>query len=179
MEPIKETASAVPVDKLLDGGYGAVARLVQDEEEQLMVPVKANAFLASLSRIDDNRMIKYKKSDRNKFHIETYSVGEREKMMGFPAGYVAKPLRRLFSELTENAFLQPENTKDGKSYRDFLPREFWHYRHRCSFKFQPSTQPPYFQLEISSPQEGKSTTSFYSEDQYCKHLVGNAWSIPV
>lgn len=58
-ERIKEVASAVPVDDLIDEGYGAVARLLQSEDEQLRMPVKANNFLASISRIDDDRMISW------------------------------------------------------------------------------------------------------------------------
>ena len=72
------------VDTLLDDGYGAVARLVAGGDDDMTV-VKANAFLASNSRIDDKRMVKYKKPDnaassnsRTKYEIETYSVGERE-----------------------------------------------------------------------------------------------------
>lgn len=73
------------VDTLLDDGYGAVARLVAGGDDDMTV-VKANAFLASNSRIDDKRMVKYKKkpdnaassNSRMKYEIETYSVGERE-----------------------------------------------------------------------------------------------------
>ena len=81
---IKEVAFAVSVDTLLDDGYGAVERLVAGGDDDMTV-VKANAFLASNSRIDDTRMVKYKKPDnaassnsRTKYKIETYSVGERE-----------------------------------------------------------------------------------------------------
>lgn len=180
---IKEVASMVSADSLLDEGFGAVARLLQDEDE-MSTPVKANAFLASLSRIDDNRMMKYEIEDEStskpnaQYLLKRYSVGERERMMGFPTGYVEKPVRNLFTELTTNAFLLPETSEEGKTYRDFLDRDFWHYRKECQFKFKPNSEPPFFQLALSSPQEGKSQ-NFYMQDQYCKHLVGNAWSIPV
>lgn len=181
---IKDVASGVSMDGFLDDDYGAVARLLQDDDEEDMA-VKANTFLASLSRIDDDRMIKCKldgSSGRNsssKYQIETYSVAEREKMMGLPKGYVENHLSRLFGELTEKAFLLPETSQEGKTYRDFLPREFWHFRKKCHFKCIAYSEPPYFQLALSSPLEGKLQPSFYTEKQYCKHLIGNGWSIPV
>jgi hypothetical protein len=205
---ITETASAESVDDLLDEGYKAVARLVtRGGDETVSMVVKANAFLASLSRIDDNRMMKCK-PNKNKYLLETYSVCEREKMMGLPVGYVKgpgewtslchslfflhcfiankcdilpfiSPVHKLFSELTTNAFINPETSDKGKTYREFLHRDFWHYRKRCLFKFQPYSEDPFFQLALSSPQEGKLQPSFYTEEQYCKHLVGNGWSVPV
>ena len=122
-EQIKEIASGVSVDGLLDEGYGAIARLLPGGDKR--VTVKSNAFLASLSRIDDGRMSKYKiennPSSRSnaaaRYTIETYSLGEREKMMGLPTGYVEKPLKILFNELAINAFLNPEFSNEGKSYR--------------------------------------------------------------
>lgn len=35
------------------------------------------------------------------------------------------------------------------------------------------------QIELSAPQEGKKSTNFYDEEEYCKHLIGNGWSIVV
>lgn len=182
---IKDVAFAASIDGLLDEGFGAVARLLLSDKELRSTPVKANAFLSSLSRIDDSRMMKYKLENcsgpntNTKFQIETYSVGERERMMGFSTGYVKKPICELFSELTMKAFLHPETSAEGKTYRDFLGRELWHFRKKCQFKFQPCSEPPYFQLALSSPQEGKLRHDFYTEEQYCKHLIGNGWSIPV
>lgn len=128
--------------------------------------------------VDDTRMVKYKESEPGKYLIETYSVREREQMMGLPPGYVEKPLKRLFNELAQNAFLLPE-TSEGVTYRDFLPRDLWHFRKKCNFKCVHHSEPPHFRLALSSPQEGKSQRSFYTEDQYGKHLIGNGWSIPV
>lgn len=176
-ESIKLVASAQSIDSLLDNGYGAVARLIDGEDEMNMT-VKSNAFLASLSRIDDNRMMKYKKDNSSasaastKYKIETYSVGERERMMGLPQSYVGKPLKVLFSDLTHKAFLQPETSAEGKCYRDFLQRRLWHFRKKASFKLKPFSDYPFFNLLISSPREGKQQLAFYEEEQYCKHLIG-------
>lgn len=180
--PVKEVASFQSVDQLLDEGYGAVARLVQGED--MNTTVKANTFLASLSKIDDDRMLKCKvnvgsQQPKLRYHRETYSVGERERMMGLPIGYVQQPVCTLFSQLTENAFIRPETSAEGTTYRDFLPRQFWHFRRVCKFKFRPNPEPPFFQLALSSPLEGKNDLAFFIADEYCKHLIGNGWSIPV
>ena len=89
------------------------------------------------------------------------------------------PVQKLFSELTTNAFINPETSEEGKTYRDYLHPNLWYYRKLCLFKFQPYFENPFFQLALSSPQEGKLQPSFYAEEQYCKHLVGYGWSIPV
>ena len=176
-ESIKLVASAKSVDSLLDDGYGAVARLIEGEDEMNMT-VKSNAFLASSARIDDNRMMKYKMDNlsasaaSNKYKIETYSVGERERMMGLPHSYVGKPLKALFSDLTHKALLQPETSAEGKCYRDFLHRRLWHFRKKAHFKLRPSSEHPFFHLAISSPREGKQQLAFYEEEQYCKHWIG-------
>jgi hypothetical protein len=179
---VKEVASFQSVDQLLDEGYGAVARLVQGED--MTTTVKANTFLASLSKIDDDRMLKCKvhvgsEQPKVRYHRETYSISERERMMGLPIGYVQHPVCRLFGQLTENAFIRPETSAEGKTYRDFLPRQFWHFRRVCKFKFRPCPEPPFFQLALSSPLEGKNELSFFTADEYGKHLIGNGWSIPV
>jgi hypothetical protein len=176
---LKDVASAVSVDSCLEDGWAPIARLIPRADNNMTV--KANAFLASLSRIDDSRMLsKYKtaESSSTKYIVECYSVAEREKMMGLPAGYVEKPLCHLFHELTTKAFLRPEMSK-GKTYRDFLPRELWHFRKQCNFKFHAHDEDPFFKIAISSPLEGKSQLAFYTHEQYCKHLLGNGWSIPV
>ena len=65
--------------------------------------VNANAFLASLSRIDDDRMMKYKPEEK-KYHLETYSISERERMMGLPVGYVKDPGEWIFLSLRHFLF---------------------------------------------------------------------------
>ena len=98
-----------------------------------------------------------------------------KRMMGLPEGYVEKPICELFGELAENAFLLPENSGEGKTYRDFLPKELWHFRKKCQFKFKTNTELPYFQLALSSPLEGRTQLPFYLESEYSKHLIGNGW----
>jgi hypothetical protein len=48
---------------------------------------KVNDFLAAKSKIDDDRMLKAQKLDGDTIK-GTFSVLERERMLGFPKGYV-------------------------------------------------------------------------------------------
>ena len=78
---IKKVAAFELVDKALDSGYGAVARVLMIGN--MNTQVKANTFLASSSKIDDDRMLKLKidadsQQPQNKYFCETYSIHERE-----------------------------------------------------------------------------------------------------
>lgn len=116
---IKDVASEVSADVCLEPGWRSIVHLLDDDP----IVFKSNAFLASPSTIDDTRMqSKYKEdttAPADKYSIETYSVAEREKMMGLPEGYIEKPLKYVFEQLEENAFKLPEVTV-GKTYREFF-----------------------------------------------------------
>ena len=183
----KDITQDVSVDDVLGDGFMSIARILRDPEEQYSQvqrsTVKANALLASTSRIDDDRMLKCKKLKDSgslgaRYLVDTYSVEDREVMMGLPSGYVALPMNKLYDELTNGAFLLPE-TNPGTTYRDFLPRDLWHLRKKCRFKEKPSRDDPLFQILISSPLEGKAELDYFSRDQYAKRLIGNGWSLPV
>jgi hypothetical protein len=49
---------------------------------------KANTFLASKMRLDSDSMLKMKAKGRKRYIKGYYSVLERERMLGFPDGYV-------------------------------------------------------------------------------------------
>lgn len=52
---------------------------------------KANTFMASKSRLDDQpRMMKVKEVGDKKFEVSSFSVSERERMLGYPDGYVMR-----------------------------------------------------------------------------------------
>jgi hypothetical protein len=72
--------------------------------------------MASKSRIDDMRMMKIREVSFGKFIKSSYSVSEREKMMGLPVGYVSNPMKELFCQLTMNGFYLPE-TEEGTTYK--------------------------------------------------------------
>jgi hypothetical protein len=143
-------------------------------------PVKANTFLASLSKIDDDRMLKYSTGDSGAKKEDHYSVSEREKMMGLPPGYVGKPLKQLFNQITTHAILQPETRTDGKTYRDFMERRFWYLRKKIKLQEYPKKgEEPYFEIGIATPIENKKKLDYFKEEQYSKHLIGMGFSICV
>mmetsp|Transcript_13810 Transcript_13810/g.23456 ORF Transcript_13810/g.23456 Transcript_13810/m.23456 type:complete len:952 (-) Transcript_13810:60-2915(-) len=183
-EKYTNVASQVSVDygDILDPGSGLLERLVYDCDEHFTVKtVKANTFLASLSKIDDDRMLKCSTGDcgRTNIKLEHYSVGERERMMGFPPSYVSKPLQNLFNEITTCAILQPETSADGKTYRDFMDKRFWHLRKKLKLSHYAKSEEPYFEIGIATPIENKQKLAFFTEEQYSKHLIGMGFSICV
>ena len=50
---------------------------------------KANTFMASSSRIDDERMYKIRPTGGSRYECAYYSTLERERMLGYPEGYVS------------------------------------------------------------------------------------------
>lgn len=134
--------------------------------------LKANTFMASKGRLNDYpRMAKARKLRNGRFEVQPYSVSDREKMMGFPDGYVEKPLKKLFRKVT-SAFVSPDWTLEFLEYEEFsgLP-----------FAYRPKEkEPPFFQLLIGSPRpENQKTQYYFTDNEYAKHLIGNAFSIPV
>lgn len=181
-EGIKSIASRVSADVCLDEGYIMPERILESEgliqQDSHHAVVKANTFMSTLNTIDDDRMIKVKKESEN-YSIDTFSIREREKMLGLPLGYIQDAIHHLYHSLTTNAFLNPE-TKEGTSHRDFLDPSLWHFRKKCYFQFKPRYgESPFFQIEISAPRKGKQAIEYFDEESYCKHLLGNAWSLPV
>lgn len=179
VEKYTSVASEVSADYdgILDPGYGLVERLTYDDSAHLTV--KANTFLASLTKIDDDRMLKYS-TGAGDFKLESYSVSEREKMMGLPPSYVSGPLKKIFNEITIGAILKPETSADGKTYRDFMDRRFWNLRKKLKFQHYPKYgEEPYFEIGIATPIENKKKLEFFKEEQYSKHLIGMGFNICV
>ena len=176
---IGDEARSVSVESILEDGYGLVETLIDDGNDY---NIKANTLLASLTRIDDDRMMKAKLSDqqsgRTKIIVEPYSVAERERMMGFEAGYVSKPMQRIFKEITMNGVFKPETSSVNETYRDFMPENLWYLRKKINMRcYDLEEAEPYFGIKIATPLESKRDLSYFSEEEYCKHLIGNAWSI--
>jgi len=180
IDPIKDIAAhwAIP-DHFLDNGYMMIEKIVASDAEKECLPIKANTFMATTVRIDDDRMIKVKK-EGDQYFVHTYSVREREVMIGLPIGYVETAMKDLFNRLTIGGFIKPE-TQLGTRFRQrgCLDPELWHFADQCKFKVKQKVDHPLFQIEISNPKEGKKNYTYYNEEGYCKHLIGNGWSIPV
>lgn len=86
----------VTPESCLDDGYSLPQMLIEDYEgEEVPRRIKANTFMASYGRLGDDRMFIFKEEKENgKRHLYSkriYSVTERERIMGYPEGYVSKP----------------------------------------------------------------------------------------
>lgn len=77
IEGIKNIAGHVSADVSLDEGFLMPERVLEPETmcNYARPVVKANAFMASSTRIDDARMIRIK-MESGKYYINTFSVRE-------------------------------------------------------------------------------------------------------
>ena len=173
-ENVQIQMESVPI---LEGGYQMVGKFCKEISSQ--VPVKANTFLASESRLDDMpRMLIVKEEGNDKYMAASYSMKDRENMMGFPKGYVSDPVLNLFSSLEENAF-RPE-FKHGESWLGKVDKALQEFQ-CCNFKFCKPREgsDDLFELQIGEPNIHRQKQPFFGCEDYAKHLIGNAWSIPV
>ena len=131
-------------------------------------------ILFFLCRIDDNRMLKISHSEnsRSLFEVETFSVQDREKMLGFPLNYVKQPVDELVGKL-QQCFLSPNWTLDADCLN--MSEDFSGLKYR----FESSSTHPFFEVKLGAPQVSDKTQYIFNADGYAKHLLGNAFSIPV
>jgi len=89
--PDIDSNAATSTVELADGWMDPAQLHCQMNSNLPEVYSKAKTLMASDSRIDDDRMIKVRlrdPSDRDSIEASTYSVADRESLMGFPIGYV-------------------------------------------------------------------------------------------
>ena len=173
-EYVQVQRESIPI---LEDGYQMVGNFCKEISSQ--VPVKANTFLASESRLDDMpRMLIVKEEGNDKYIAGTYSMEDRENMMGFPSGYVSDPVLKLFSSLKKNAFY-PEFVQ-GESWVGKLDEILLEFQ-CCNFKFGKPREGTgnLFEVLIGEPNIHRQKQPFFDCEDYAKHLIGNAWSIPV
>jgi hypothetical protein len=148
---------------------------------------KANAFMASLSRQNDDRMILVK-DGRNMGELlsRTVSIVERERLMGLPEGYVSIPVKALYKELLINAFIMEAY---GRHWKDMLDPKYHCFvgaycaASRGCYSFEASLDGDgdgadpvdRIQLKMVAVDDPKR---FLTADEYCLRLIGNAFSIP-
>lgn len=143
---------------------------------------KVMTFMASEGRLNDSRMMVYRRIDSNRSRYESRPLNteERERCMGLPAGYISEPLKYLFPRLLHHGY-QPSPNRGP--WTELLPRTL---QKDFSGNFLPNhTDEPYKLrdgpdgrvLELASPPSGKDLSHF-SEDEYAKHLIGNGFSVP-
>ena len=91
--PDIDSDAATSTVELKDGWMDPAQLHCQMNSDLPEVYSKAKTLMASDSRIDDDRMIKVRlrdPSDRGSIETSTYSVADRESLMGFPTGYVQR-----------------------------------------------------------------------------------------
>jgi len=157
---------------------------------------KAKSFEA-LNQVDSDRMMKLKiedvgKGKRKMYKMDTFSVAERERMMGFDKGYVENAVEDLYENLKKSFNCELE---EGKRWYGDLDKKYFHFS-RCKFNFVPvkDFERQLYEIEIRLPTttttaatsgNNKKQSSphqqgiYCDKDKYAKHLLGNAYSIAV
>lgn len=146
--------------------------------------LKANTFMASLGRIDDERMCtvrkKLNRSENTTYHWRRISVRERERMMGYPESYVEGAVDNLF-EVLEPAYCRKKGYKWFKDMQDEY-RDLFSGENNCNLRgwgwYNGDVSDPCLELKLAPPQSGKNRP-FFDAEGYAKHLLGNAYSVPV
>jgi len=158
---------------IYDDGWEHPACAVSDWIDGLVG--KANTFMASKSRLDDDRMLKVRPRTDGPGFLKSYiTANEREVMMGFPRNYVKAPLNKLYDALTK-AFMALDWTSDDDLIKEFeWLHTFSGLKDMYSFG-QYTKGPPWFELKLHVPE----TNYYLNKEEYAKRLVGNSFSIPV
>eukprot|EP00970_Alexandrium_tamarense_P009167 scaffold1803_cov195-Alexandrium_tamarense.AAC.43 len=162
---------------------------------------KSLTFLASSSKIDDERMVKVK-IDRNWIVKGYYSVADREVLMGFPRGYVEEPgelalhlfivddVRVLLSLVrTQLIFTFKVNSLFEKLSAAFRSEDWTvtagddfemltHYSGR-DCKFVPDRDGT-VTIKVCTVEKSRTGKPLYyfDREEYAKRLIGNSYSIP-
>jgi hypothetical protein len=85
-----------------DWSHPAVAWADANNEPEPFLQ-KANTFMASKARLDDQpRMMKVKEVGHKKFEIGSFSASERERLLGYPEGYVTRAGKKRVCKQTED-----------------------------------------------------------------------------
>jgi hypothetical protein len=111
---------------------------------------------------------------KNLFEVETFSIGDRERMLGLPIGYVEAPVEKLFATL-EKCFSE----KDWTLHDDCLALTADFSGQKFRFSAGHLRKHPFFEVKLGAPPVSDKTTYFFNSDGYSKHLLGNSFSIPV
>ncbi len=165
----------------LDDGYQLPGAFFKREKSFSIL--KANSIEPSI-HIDSDHMIKVKEKEsdgRKSYTFSTFSVTEREKMLGFREGYVQEAVKDLFEELKVKGFnCEFEN---GKRWHALLHPKYFTFA-KCGFNFVPSKDfdRQFYEIEIGLPATGDKKHQqdmYYGDEKYAKHLLGNAFSIAV
>lgn len=168
----------------LEEGFFVPAHLLDPE-----VTAKAQCLMASKSRIDEFqtlRMFVFRKQNdvTHKYHGRPMLIVEREKLMGYPVGYIEEPVRRLFEALGQNAL--NITMQDDQPWKERLPEMYHNFAGnyhalRCKnpYRFEVNKDDPPFIYAKMAPPDASKDPPFFNVDGYAKHLIGMAYSVPV
>lgn len=142
---------------------------------------KVNTFMACPSRIDDSRMLKVKKlapddeiCDTAVFLGGTYSVLERERMLGFQDGYVKDALDELYTELLTKA-LAVQIIREKVDIEDELDAKYQVFSGQ-KFKYSAGIKDPMdIVLEIGEPRS-KPTVRHWESSNIVVEQVASFFS---
>jgi site-specific DNA-cytosine methylase len=113
-----------------------------------------NTFMASLSRIDDERMDIFKKQQQPdgkvRFVKRKINVSEREKMMGYPVGYVSDPINMLYKTClgAMELDLRSKNTGGRAAWMDKVPPNL----HPFAGNYHAHQEGEFFEFEVDMQQ---------------------------
>jgi hypothetical protein len=147
--------------------------------------VKASCLMGSKTRINDKRMyiVDTSKKKGKKYPCRLYRMDEREKLMGYPIGYIETPVQQLFQTLVDNGLCKIMDEDSGwkvtldKKYHVFAGN-YHGFKgsvsdyHRFGNSFPPN-------LMLAPPVDSNKNPYFFDADEYAKHLIGMAYSVPV
>jgi len=141
---------------------------------------KACTFMASKSRLDDDRMLVFRQDPcgSGKFTKRSINTEERGRMMGFPDKYVSLPLRPLFAALQTGLselfwFQHPGVPKKYHCFSGELLRVDAVGSEQGTGALSVGVAPPAFKSK-----EKMGEVQFFDELSYGKRLYGNAWNVP-
>ena len=145
---------------------------------------KSATFLASKSRLDDDRMLVYKKRENKHTYLSRFiTLSERLDLMGFPCNYL-KCVEDLYATLKQDGGWL--STTDGPHWSETLDPRFHKFQgafHDVSnpFDFVPVPDPAkeFGPLKVEMRLRPYTSNDFLNIDEYSKRLVGNAISVPV
>jgi len=177
----------------LEEGFCVKGQIIEDD-----MSVKCNCLMASMARIDEPtsfRMYVFEKKPKDKKYFgRPLLVVERERLMGYPEGYIEKPVRMLFKKLLDDALVL--NNKNDEKWRQRLHEKYYHFSgnyHNVPWaalegnfhQFDAIWEGPLAKLKLTAAYDrgndasNASTIQFYDAEEYAKHLVGLAYSVPV
>lgn len=161
-----EEAVAIKPSSCLEEGWqfpGEIEDKTQGKTEDKTKCVKVNTFLASKGRINDEpRMVKVKPLESGRYEKGYFSSLERERMLGFPEGYVQGAVEHLFDRLLRDA-LDLHFPLDNKNlWKNQLEAKYFCFSGepvRYEEAYNEEDESPIVGILMSPPQVTKSVSS--------------------